>query len=284
VNHSIYQHPRFVLLTKLTFIVSLLFLLQDNALHAIETSINYQKTPHYHSLLELHNDFNLSAISTSWQSLLAQLLLIVMGLLVFILAFWALIRKRVSASQPLLVPWLLVLTNVIYIAINKNLLLISTSTTLLVNSLCRLAILGQLWWLILSTQRRTLPPTRPLRALRIFVLIALIFFVCDHSLQIIHNRNLLHHNYLYIYFYIKLTTLLFISILALYILTIKKYRLYWLNATFLLIGVVFFSFSILTMPGNLSHIFFNYLAGVSLLISLLSLLYKLFAKNWETIL
>ena len=208
---------------------------------------------------------------------------LLLGAVIVVLGLWALMRKRISAAQPLLAPWLLVIAMIMQVILRKANIDIDLSPFTLL-------VVGLIWWLILATHPQH-PPSYLLYPLRPFALLALLFIILqicfhawlpmDYHLLVCSTVNTCHwqghfkFNIQTIYQTITLLIIFYFFLLMIIIMAKRKFHtlrsLAFFTLLFLLMQLLFSTW----------HISLGYqLSSAWLLMAVITLFYKLYGKNW----
>ena len=227
-------------------------------------------------------------LSGAWKEMIQRYIIFLLSAIIIILGLWALFRKRKSAAQPLLVPWLLVLAIAAQIFLDKWAALheLSPITTVFHISI-NMTIFALLWWLILSMSKNIHPPSYHLRRCRPLATIALLLFIFQFFLgawaTVNHATMILQTIYQYS------ALLMIIYLFPFTLLLIAKPSYYSLRATawtillLLIMATALGIYSIYTTSPLAIIIIYNAVTAL-LFIAIITLLYKLYGRGWEKIL
>ncbi len=241
-------------------------------------------------------------------------------ILITVLSFWALFRKRISATQPLFVPALLFLAILFQWSLGTWAFMWQGSPQRwALHLLLGMFIVNLLWWLTLSTRKRIDPPPIELNRLRPFVTIAFSliliqtffasliiatnaisvcpnFFTCqEYWFQQMSWRNAFDFlnggltiqtkiavQMLYRYF--SLIFLVYFIPFAVYLVAKRAYRsLRPLGGALIFLFILKLLLAIFNMVHGATVYKTLFYTGVTtlFLMSIISLLYKLFGRGWE---
>lgn len=274
MDNRLYQSASFIILCRIAFLLAFSLLLFGVYGQFPQTSSN------------CHSGFFCFKRHTS----IAEYASLTLSLIIIWLGIWALIRKRLSAAQPLLAPWLLVIATLLQFALNKTSLFLSFPAFILITQLILATLtVGVLWWILLATHRQTHPAYYHTQRLRPFVLFALFLFLLHIAFDLWVSANadpliVISHHGRFIQHIINLSLITYVSLLTLIMMTKSGYHTLRLNSIFIVMLFVGYLAFEKFVPWHLStpwHIWCEHLFQYLLFIAMISLCYKLYGWRWE---